>query len=215
MDLLPQIEETKNLESEIVDEILPTKDDTEAAQGDEPVEAASEEEEIVEVIPKPKIPPTDVFKQKELKETAPIIKKVKRTRTMTPAAKEKLAQARLKAIETRKRNSQLRKEGKMKKPSEIKEDEKKAEIEAKRPVVNNIVHETKNITNNITSEDIERISLAATQKALDGYEKVRKERKEAKRIKKEQENHKAIVKDKINTALGYKYGDPNFFDSCF
>ena len=103
----------------------------------------------------------------------------------------------------------------MKKPSEIKEDEKKAEIEAKRPVVNNIVHETKNITNNITNEDIERISLAATQKALDGYEKVRKERKEAKRIKKEEENHKAIVKDKINTALGHKYGDPNFFDSCF
>ena len=111
---------------------------------------------------------------------------------MTPAAKEKLAQARLKAIETRKRNSQLRKEGKMKKPSEIKEDEKKAEIEAKRPVVNNIVHETKNITNNITNEDIERISLAATQKALDGYEKVRKERKEAKRIKKEEDGSIAM-----------------------
>jgi len=53
------------------------------------------------------------------------------------------------------------------------------------------------------------------QKAIIKKSKGKDAINKAKRIKKEQENHKAIVKDKINTALGYKYGDPNFFDSCF
>ena len=132
---------------------------------------------------------------------------------MTPAAKEKLAQARVKAIETRKRNAELRKEGKMKKPSEIKEDKIKEEQEKKKPVINNITHATNNITNNITHEDIEKISLAATQKALDGYEQVRKERKALKLKKKEEDNQRTIIKKKIETAMGM--GHPNFFDHCF
>ena len=194
MDLLPNVEES-NLEEEIID--VPIEDS---------IEDSEEIEDMPEIKEKEKIQVEEVFKKAELLETAPIIKKVKRTRTMTPAAKEKLAQARVKAIETRKRNAELRKEGKMKKPSEIKEDKIKQEEEKKKPVINNI-------TNNITHEDIEKISLAATQKALDGYEQVRKERKALKLKKKEEDNQRTIIKKKIETAMGM--GHPNFFDHCF
>ena len=201
MDLLPNVEES-NLEEEIID--IPIEDS---------IEDSEEIEDMPEIKEKEKIQVEEVFKKAELLETAPIIKKVKRTRTMTPAAKEKLAQARVKAIETRKRNAELRKEGKMKKPSEIKEDKIKQEEEKKKPVINNITHATNNITNNITHEDIEKISLAATQKALDGYEQVRKERKAIKLKKKEEDNQRTIIKKKIETAMGM--GHPNFFDHCF
>jgi len=201
MDLLPNVEES-NLEEEIIDEPI-----------EDSIEDAEEIEDMPEIKEKEKIQVEEVFKKAELLETAPIIKKVKRTRTMTPAAKEKLAQARVKAIETRKRNAELRKEGKMKKPSEIKEDKIKQEEDKKKPVINNITHATNNITNNITHEDIEKISLAATQKALDGYEQVRKERKALKLKKKEEDNQRTIIKKKIETAMGM--GHPNFFDHCF
>ena len=88
-------------------------------------------------------------------------------------------------------------------------------MEAKRPVVNNVVHETKNITNNITHDDIVNISKKATQEALEQYEVKRKARKQAKKVKFEEDNQKKIVKDKINTALGHKYGQEGFWDVCF
>jgi len=88
-------------------------------------------------------------------------------------------------------------------------------MEYKRPVVNNVTHKTENITNNITHDDIINISKKATQDALEEYEVKRKARKQAKKVKFEQENQKTIVKNKINTALGHKYGSDNFFDTCF
>ena len=168
-----------------------------------------EEEEAMPVIKeKEYIVPDDVFKKAEEFEKiveplpVPVIKKTKRTRKMTPEALEKLAKAREKANETRRRNKELRMKGKLKTPTQIKEDKKKEIIEQKRPVVNNIVHETKNITNNITEEDIARISTEATRKTLLEYELIRKERKEAKKKKKEEEQYKLAITNKINTALG-------------
>ena len=212
MDLLPNVEQEEKLEvtlsdEEVIDE--PTKQD----------------EEIPEIVEKEKIQVEEVFKKAELLPDAPTIKKVKRTRKMTPEAIEKLAIAREKALETRRKNAALRKEGKMPTKKQIKEnkikeeEEKEKEIaeEKKRPVINNITHETKHITNNITEEDIKRIALEsssrATQEALAGYEAVRKERKEAKRKKKEEENHRVNVAQTINKALGRN--DPNFYDNCF
>ena len=204
MDLLPNVEQEEKLEvtlsdEEVIDE--PTKQD----------------EEIPEIVEKEKIQVEEVFKKAELLPDAPTIKKVKRTRKMTPEAIEKLAIAREKALETRRKNAALRKEGKMPTKKQIKENKIKEEEEKKRPVINNITHETKHITNNITEEDIKRIALEsssrATQEALAGYEAVRKERKEAKRKKKEEENHRVNVAQTINKALGRN--DPNFYDNCF
>ncbi len=205
MDLLPEVEEA-NLSIEI-------NDDTEA----EPVE--EEEEVLPEITEKEKIQVDEVFKKVEALPPVPTLQKIKKKRTMTPQAKESLAKARSKALETRKRNAELRKEGKLKTKKQIEEDKIKQEIQDRKPVINNITHETKNITNNITEEDIMRIALEtsskATKKVLEDYEEVRKQRKEVKRKKKEEEQHRTIVKQKINTALGMDRNHTNFYDSCF
>lgn len=201
MDLLPQVEENEqNIEVEITDEPIEEPDP-------EPVITEKEQIQVDEVFKKAQDMP------------APVLKKVKKTRTMTPEAKEKLAQARVKALETRRRNAELRKEGKMPTKKQIKENSIKEEEEKRRPVINNNTYETKHITNNFTEEDIIRIasesSAKATQKALDGYEQIRKQRKAEKQAKREADNQKTIVKQKINSALGMNRNNPNFYDHCF
>ena len=90
-----------------------------------------EEEAITGIKEKEYIVPDDVFKKAEEFEKiveplpVPVIKKTKRTRKMTPEALEKLAKAREKANETRRRNKELRMKGKLKTPTQIKEDKKK------------------------------------------------------------------------------------------
>ena len=187
------------------------------------VEEFNDEETMPVIKEKEYVVPEDVFKKAEEFEKivdpqpslpVPVVKKTKRTRKMTPEALEKLAKAREKANETRRRNKELRMKGQMKTPTQIKEDKKKEIIEQKRPVVNNIVHETKNITNNITEEDIARISTEATRKTLLEYEIIRKERKEAKKKKKEEEQYKLAITNKINTALG-RPAQTNFVSHYF
>eukprot|EP01047_Picozoa_sp_COSAG01_P046090 COSAG01_NODE_4297_length_5164_cov_5.625469_2_plen_197_part_00 len=188
------------------------------------IESDTEEEIEPEIEPEPEPEPLpekvqidvdDVFKKSEILENAPTIKKPKRTRTMTPEALEKLAIARAKGLETRRRNKELRQKGEIPTPTQKKDEKKKQEMEAKRPVVNNVVHKTENITNNITHDDIIKITKKASQEALEEYEVKRKARKQAKKVKFEEENQKTIVKNKINSALGHKYGQEGFFDVCF
>tara|TARA_Y100001963_G_C6770035_1_gene444406 strand:+ start:1773 stop:2378 length:606 start_codon:yes stop_codon:yes gene_type:complete len=201
MDLLPEVIDAEpNLEAEIEDNI-------------------DEEPEILpEIKPKEQIQIDEVFKKAQ-DLPPPVIKKVKQKRTMTEEGKAKLAKAREKALETRRRNALLRKEGKLKTRKQQEEESIKEEEEKRRPVINNNTYETKHITNNFTEEDIRRIaseaSAKATQSALDGYEMVRKQRKEEKKKRKEEENHRTIVKNKINTALGMNRNNPNFYDHCF
>jgi len=206
MDLLPNVEEDKNLSVEFADE---PENINEEEPEDEP-EPIIEEKQQIQV--------DEVFKKAtSLADNAPTIKKVKRTRKMTPEALEKLKVAREKALETRRKNAAARKEGSMKTKKQIKEDIVKEEKELKRPVINNITHETKNITNNFSEDDIKRIasqaSAQATADALAGYEAVRKERKEAKKKKKEEENHRVAVKQTINRALNRN--DDDFYSHCF
>ena len=154
------------------------------------------------------IVPDEVFKkEKEFIEytesiAPPVIKKPRKKRTMTPETLEKLKVARAKANETRRRNKELRLQGKMPTKKEVIKKEKEEQIEKRRPVINNITHETKNITNNITEEDIARISTEATRKTLLEYEIIRKERKEEKRKQKAEEQRKLKIANQINTALG-------------
>ena len=189
-----------------------------------------DDELMPEPEPKLKVKKEDVFKDQGdsngeevppavLSVETPMLKKPKRTRKMTQENLDKLAIAREKAHAKRKENAQLRREGKLKTKKEEKEEKIKQDIEDKRPVVNNIVNETKNITNNITEEDIKRIALEtskkATQSALDGYEQVRKQRKEAKKKEKEKQNEKVKVQQTIIRASGKKYGSEGFFNDCF
>jgi ABC-type methionine transport system ATPase subunit len=128
---------------------------------------------------------------------------------------EKLALSRAKGNETRRKNKEARLKGEMPTPTQKKKIVKEQEEEKKRPVVNNIVHETKNITNNITHEDIEKIVNQSTKKTLEEYETVRKQRKAAKQIVKHKEIEQEKVKKTILAAQGYAYGQPNFYANCF
>ncbi len=202
--VLPQIIEAPVIEEDIED-ILP----------EEVPKLKIDKDEVFANEPDPPTPPKTLRPEPE----TPVVKKPKRKRQMTPEALEKLAKAREKAMETRRKNAVLRKEGKMKMPKQIKEEKIKEEKEAMRPVVNNITHETKNITNNITEDDIRKIALEtsakATQSALDGYEQVRKARKEEKRKAKEKELEKQKIHNTIKKAQGKSLGQEGFFSDCF
>ena len=184
------------LEVEINDDTPPPSDD--------------EDSEMLEVVEKELIPTEEIFK-----DITPVIKKPKRTRKMTPEALEKLAKARAKGNETRKRNKELRMKGDMPTPTQKKVIEKEIQEAKKRPVVNNIVHKTENITNTITHEDIQKIVQESTKKTLEDYDMTRKARKEKKKKDTEVETQKKQVRDTIMKASGFKYGNDGFYSGCF
>ena len=203
-----------NLLPEVVDEVEPVEiPDIDLDNGDN----NEEEEEPIEQLPEPikkepiRIPTQDIFKDAP----APIIAKPKKKRTMTPLMLEKLALSRAKGNETRRKNKEARLKGEMPTPTQKKKIVQEQEEEKKRPVVNNIVHETKNITNNITHEDIEKIVNQSTKKTLEEYDTVRKQRKAQKQIVKHKEIEQEKVKKTILAAQGYAYGQPNFYANCF
>ena len=201
-----------NLLPEVVDEVEPVEiPDIDLDNGDNNEEEEEPIEQLPEPIKKEPIPTEDIFKDAP----APVIAKPKKKRTMTPLMLEKLALSRAKGNETRRKNKEARLKGEMPTPTEKKKIVKEQEEEKKRPVVNNIVHETKNITNNITHEDIEKIVNQSTKKTLEEYDTVRKQRKAAKQIVKHKEIEQEKVKKTILAAQGYAYGQPNFYANCF
>tara|TARA_R110002096_G_scaffold765_1_gene4312 strand:+ start:466 stop:1080 length:615 start_codon:yes stop_codon:yes gene_type:complete len=201
-----------NLLPEVVDEVEPVEiPDIDLDNGDNNEEEEEPIEQLPEPIKKEPIPTEDIFKDAP----APVIAKPKKKRTMSPAMLEKLALSRAKGNETRRKNKEARLKGEMPTPTQKKKIVKEQEEEKKRPVVNNIVHETKNITNNITHEDIEKIVNQSTKKTLEEYDTVRKQRKAAKQIVKHKEIEQEKVKKKILAAQGYAYGQPNFYSNCF
>ncbi len=177
-------------------------------EDEEPMPVVQEKEYVV---------PDEVFKkaeeyEKHVEPKAPVVKKVKRTRTMTPQALEKLALARQKANETRKKNKELREKGEMKTRTQLKQEKEKELEEKKRPVVNNVTNEYKTINNNITHEDIEKISKEATAKALLVYEEARQKRKAEKKAIKEAEKKQQELNKTINLAMngGMSFGGSNY-----
>ena len=201
-----------NLLPEVVDEVEPVEiPDIDLDNGDNNEEEEEPIEQLPEPIKKEPIPTEDIFKDAP----APVIAKPKKKRTMTPLMLEKLALSRAKGNETRRKNKEARLKGEMPTPTQKKKIVKEQEEEKKRPVVNNIVNETKNITNNITHEDIEKIVNQSTKKTLEEYDTVRKQRKAAKQIVKHKEIEQEKVKKTILAAQGYAYGQPNFYANCF
>ena len=182
----------------------------------EPLEDDDDDEPLPVIEPKLFLTEEDVFsKHNEITHMVPVVKKVRKRRTMTEESLAKLAIARQKAQETRKRNAELRKEGKMKTKKDIIKDNKLQEIENRRPVVNNVVHKTENITNNITHEDIMKIATETTSQALLSYENERKIKKAEKKKKYEEEHAKQIIKKTLMVATGRTIGSPGFYSSCF
>jgi hypothetical protein len=190
MDKLPQIIEApvENIENNINMEIIDEED---------PVE----DEIMPEVIPKPVLDQKEIFKSKDDRPLS--ISKVKKPkREISDKQRENLKIAREKALLKRQENAKLRKTGEL--PTK-----KEKEIQDKKPIVNNIIHETKNITNNISKEDIEIISAQASKKALEDYEIVRKHRKAEKKERQKVETEKEKIRQTLEKAT--KVNDPYSF----
>lgn len=202
-DLLPQvIEKYEDEADQISDEIdIDIDIDNEDKQGIE--------EEIIDVEPRKRVDTNEVFKKKSIKfKDELVVEKVKKPkRKMSEAQLENLKKARIKAMETRRRNKELREKGE-KIPTK-KEIIKEKEIEDKKPIVHN------HITNNITKEDIIEISKKSARDALVDYEVVRKKRKEQKKKTQEEENHKKKVRQTIEQATQPSYKNNNPFAMCY
>jgi len=184
--------------------IVPSEEPHEVTMDVEDINDEEDEEPMPVVQEKEYVVPDEVFKKAEEYEKhveTPVVKKVKRTSTMTPQALEKLALARKKANETRKRNKELREKGEMKTRTQLKQEKEKELEEKKRPVINNVTNEYKTINNNITHEDIEKISQEATAKALLVYEEKRQQRKAEKKARLEEQKKKEEMNKTINLAM--------------
>lgn len=190
---------------------------------DEPIlhDIAEQKEDIggldVEVVEPVKQPKTQV--------------KTKKKRVLSEAHKQKLAQARVKALETRRENARIRKEKK-----ELEKAIKDKELEALRekagirkpkkvtvnvkPVVQEVKEEPQpvfDMKQSYTKEDIEKASL----NAIMGYEKIRKQRKAKKREEQEKNKHEIQLKKELTqrimpqTNSNVMYGQSGYWDNCF
>lgn len=193
------------------------------------------EPEIVEPVKREIIPQEVIFEQKQpsqnikIKDESedifndePVKPKQKRKRRpMTEEAKAKLAIARAKGLETRKRNAELRKQAKMKNQEEKAEVETlKQKVKAKKinelrkqaqddnPSMNGFeedkviktprVQKVKQEKKYYTAKDVEDAVL----KGIDSYEKIRKERKVKKKAVKAEEEHKKKIFNTISKQTG-------------
>ena len=156
------------------------------------------------------------------------VKKERKKRVMTKEALDKLALARAKGMETRKRNSELRKQKKEEQESEkelIKNVRKKRISKLKKELENSDDDETNGghsvkFTKEPEIKVVEKIveKQAFSQDDLDravsngiaSYEKVRKERKVVKKKKQEEDAHQQKIFNTISRAV-----QPSQWDICF
>ena len=148
------------------------------------------------------IDPDEVFeKKKKDKTTEPVVKPVKKEpkpkRKMSEAQKLKLAQAREKALETRRRNAQEKK--KMKElESKVNAKQKEKKIKEMENIVNDIPEAT---PPPVKAEIDDSIIQKAIEEALTKQEMLRQERKRVKKQKQEEEIKKAKAQEVIRQAV--------------
>ena len=232
MDFLPKVEDN-------IIEDEPTSDE----EPIEPVKTQITEEDIFNEKPKlvikeviednPILPESEDIGGLDVEEPTPKPKPVKKKRVLSEAHKEKLAQARVKALETRRENARIKKEKKeLEKAIKDKELEalreragirkpKKVSIDPK-PIVKEepVKEEPKPVFDTkqfYTKEDLEKASL----NAIMGYEKIRKQRKAKKREEQEKNKHERQLKQELTQRImpqnntNVMYGQSNYWDNCF
>ena len=183
-------------------------------ESEEEVVNQSEEEEIDKIIPKvePKkiIPEENIFEDK---------KPVKKKRQITEAQKEQLRKGREKALAVRRANAEERKKMKELENKEIElvKKAKQKRVQKLEEEVSDKPIEQKTIKTNfdINPELIKKIQ----QDAIEGYDKIRKERKAIKKKQLEEQQRNMVHANTINNALNpvrpTKYGESGFFDHLF
>ncbi len=211
MDKMPEIEEN----------IVESVEDVEENLEEEPLPS------IPEIKEKEKVSQEEIFgnkKQSANKDIAAEIKKVKKPkREISDAQRERLRLGREKALANRRAKAQAKKESKEKKVkfndtftpgADEFIDEFKETATSTKPK-NNIEKNHKEISPpQITKDEILEMTAKASQKALEEYEIVRKERKKNKKIKQEENNHRIKVRQTIEQAVKGPQRDTSF-DFCF
>lgn len=212
---------------DVVEDIEPTEEinmDLNEETGEENPQFIYEDDEDSTVMPvvetkKQEYKKEDIFQTTDVPHTKPPKKK----RVLTEEHKAKLALARVKAMETRKRNiaekkelKELEKRAKEKKKRELKryvEDEtEQQEVKEKVPVVEKVIEkvvEKRPKSPTITKKDLEDAQLEAIIK----YEALRKERKKKKLEQQKIESEKEVVRQTIKKAL--TRNDADYWNNCF
>ena len=183
-------------------------------------EEDEEEEVYIEPVKKEILNKKDIFistpsskKNIEVTENQEVLKKPRKKRIMTEEAKAKLALARAKGMETRRRNAELRKEAKLEKHQEneiVKAVRKKrvaklkkeleSEDDEESPVVKEIKQKEVKFVEPVKSTGYSQLE-SAISKALSIENDKRNIRKAEKKKLKEQEQHKAKIFNTVQKAI--------------
>lgn len=203
MDVLPEIT------MEVVDVPEP-----------EPEESENNDELIAELeTPKPKMTQEQIFheppKMKVVREDKPVKKK----RVLSEEHKQKLAIARQKALETRRKNAALKREEK-----ELQKKIKQNKMNDLRKQANEPIVEEKPVEvskpidipkpepvkpqNNLTKEDLQEI----TMNAIMGYDRLRKAEKAKKKQEEEEIRQKEILKQQLQQTIAPP-SQPKFYST--
>ena len=138
------------------------------------------------------------------------VKKVKKPkREISEAQRERLRLGREKGLAKRKANAEAKRLAKDNSvASPVKEEEVKKEPEVKEVIKEKIIEK------GITKEEVISLTSEASKKALEDYEILRKSRKQEKKKRLEEQNHRQQVRHKIETAVKGPSRDTTF-DFCF
>lgn len=206
MDLFPKIE------MDLIEETPDALDEENESDDDEEIQEVIEEKEPE---PKPVINQEDIFQDKKpiikpIKEDKPVKKK----RVMSEEQKERLRLGREKALANRRAKAKEKKEVK-----ELQTKKKQKEIQELKDYVNDVPSENKMMPS-LTEDQIQERTQKAIKLALAEHEEERQKRKVIKKQKQKKESEESKIKDMVINASLYnkpapKYGDDDFFDSCF
>lgn len=193
----------------------------------EPVESENNDDLIAELeTPKPKMAQQDIFQEpprmKVVKEDKP-----KKKRVLSEEHKQKLAVARQKALETRRKNAALKKEEKelqkqikhnkmndLRKQANVSVvEEQLVEVSEPRqaeevPVKPEPVKPLQSLQQNLTKEDLQEITL----NAIMGYDRLRKQEKAKKKKEDEENRQKQLLKQQLQETINPP-SQPKFYSS--
>lgn len=199
------------------EDLEPLEAEKESEDEGDTVEMEIKDEVLPEVkTNKPSIPEEDIFVDKEKPAEKPK-KERKPRKPMTEKQLETLRKGREKALAVRRAKAQEKKEIK-----ELKEKKKKKEIQQLREEVAEPPKKTgtPNLEGMPTLQQLDPDFIRKLQQdAIEGYDKIRKERKAKKKQEQEAHNRNTANMNVINNALNppksVKYGDAGFFNHLF
>jgi len=221
MDFIPEdmTDDEDEIASQEIEDFNQDKDHAEQS-----VASEDEEDLIKKVVPKAKSKRDDmnideIFnmpQQSQVEEpNVKLTKKGKPRKKRPPMSeehKQKLALAREKAMESRKKKAQERKENKALETEE-KELLKKQKVKRVNQLKEEVLEEPTKINkeSSFSKKDLEDAQL----QAIMNYEKIRKQRKEKKRIEQEKKKEEEMLKAQLRQAVAPPKQEYNPFQNCY